>query len=496
MKTIARDSSTSEIKEKAISTVKWVYFGEIVARLAQPLTFLILAKLLVPQDFGLVSIAIIAISFAQNIQDFGLSKALIQRKTKIPESANVSFWVSALVGIVLYATIFICSPYFAQFFSEPKLVDVLRVLCIQIVLVSLTTVHLSLLQRNFNFYEISIVRICSSVIPGIVSIPLAVLGYGAWSIVWGSLAASCVQLVLFWHLSKWRPNLQFDLEVLKELSSFGTWVILEMILAWLINQGDSIIIGHFLGTSILGIFTIGSNIVLLVYGFVFSPIIPMVYAAFSRISSSLDELKSLFLQFSKILATFSLPMGLGLTLLAYPLYKLVLNDQWDGITLVIASLGISSSLLWLVGINNEVFRAIGKPNINVVSLCISIAVALPLYILAAGYGLTYYCVAKVVAGIFGLLLNFYLVNRVLGLPVFYMKYYITAPLISTLVMGLSLLIMLSVLHTFDGVYGLICITLLFAIGVISYFSALFLLDRTYVNGTLITIVRSAIKRAN
>ena len=482
--------TASDIKSRAVKSVKWTALAEIVSRSASPLIMLILARLLTPEDFGIVGVAMIAIGLAQIIQNFGFEKALIQRETEIAESANIVFWTNTGIGVIVYLIIFANAPLIADFFHEPKVVDVLRVLCLQIILVSLATVHLALLQREFGFKQLFIARLAPSFVPGVVSIPLALIGQGVWALVWGSLTGAFVQLFLFWHLSKWRPKLSFNVSVAKQLFSFGIWVTLEMLLGWLIVWGDSIILGHFLGVHELGVYRVGMTFIALVFG-LFNSLIPIAYSSFSRLQSNHVELKSSFLKTSQLMAAISLPIGFILALTAHPISSLVFGQKWQGIEVVISIIGIMHAIAWLVGINPEVYRAVGRPDVNVKLLIAAVIYYIPVYVLAAPYGLLVFCLARLGVAVVAMPLHFFVVNRILQLPFTYLRTCIKSPLLASLPMIAIIYGGVNVFNPFDGWQGWLKLAFVLLLGVGSYVAMMWLLDRKFTQQT-IRLIKEAV----
>ena len=486
------DLTASGIKTRAIKSVKWTVLAEIVSRAAAPLVMLILARLLTPEDFGIVGVAMIVIGLAQILQDFGFEKTLIQRETEVKESANIVFWSNMAFGIFVYLILFLGAPLIADFFHETKVVDVLRVLCLQIILISLTTVHLALLQREFKFKQLFFVRFGVAFVPGIVSIPLALMGHGVWALVWGTLAAGTIQVILFWHLSNWRPDFNFDVPLARQLFGFGVWVTLEALLGWLIVWGDSIVLGHFLGVSELGVYRVGTTFVILAFGIFFDPLRSVAYSSFSRLQSDNAELKRSFLKITKILSAISLPIGFGLALIAYPISSLIFGNKWEGIEIVIAIIGIMYAVGWVVGINPEVYRAAGRPDANVKLLVANAIYFIPVYVLAAPYGLLVFCIARLGVSVVSLLLHFYVANKILKLPFTYLKSYVKSPLIASFVMGALLYGMVNLFDIFEGWQGWLKLIIVITSGVISYLGALWLIDRDLLT-QFFRLLREAIK---
>jgi PST family polysaccharide transporter len=486
------DLTASGIKTRAIKSVKWTVLAEIVSRAAAPLVMLILARLLTPEDFGIVGVAMIVIGLAQILQDFGFEKTLIQRETRVTESANIVFWSNMSFGILVYLILFLGAPIIADFFHDSKVVDVLRVLCLQIILISLTTVHLALLQREFKFKQLFFVRFGVAFVPGIVSIPLALMGHGVWALVWGTLAAGTIQVILFWHLSNWRPDFNFDVPLARQLFGFGVWVTLEALLGWLIVWGDSIVLGHFLGVSELGVYRVGTIFVILAFGIFFDPLRSVAYSSFSRLQSDNAELKRSFLKTTEILSAISLPIGFGLALIAYPISSLIFGNKWEGIEIVIAIIGIMYAVGWVVGINPEVYRAAGRPDANVKLLVANAIYFIPVYVLAAPYGLLVFCIARLGVSVVSLLLHFYVANKILKLPFTYLKSYVKSPLIASFVMGALLYGMVNLFDIFEGWQGWLKLIIVITSGVISYLGALWLIDRDLLT-QFFRLLREAIK---
>ena len=476
MQTKKNGPTTSEIKNHAIKSVKWTALTEIALRSIPPLVMLILARLLTPDDFGVVGVAMIAIGFAQIFQDFGLGKALIQREDRINESANIVFWSNITFGILVYLILFASAPLIADFFHDSKVVDVLRVLCLQIVLTSFTTVHLALLQREFKFKQLFVVRLAPSIIPGIVSIPLALMGQGVWALVWGSLAGSTIQVILFWRVSDWRPAFSFDTALAREVLGFGSWVALEMFLGWLIMWGDSIILGHFLGVGNLGIYRVGTTVIILIFSLFFSPLISVAYSSFSRLQSNIEDFGASFLKITRLVATVSLPLGVGLALTAHPISSLIFGQKWQGIEIVILIIGLKYGMDYLVGMNPEIYRAMGRPDANVKLLMANASYYIPVFVLAAPHGLLVFCLACLAVDAVSLLLHFFVANKLLQVPFTYLGSCIKSPLLASLVMGTLLYGIVNLIGPFQSWEGLLKLIAVIIAGGISYLIVLRLVD--------------------
>ena len=468
------------VKHKAIRSVKWTVLGEFASRSIQSIVILVLARLLTPADFGMVGVAMIAIGLAQIFQDFGLGKTLIQRETEVEKSANIVFWTNLGFSLFIYLILFIGAPLLSTFFHEPKVIDVLRVLCLQIILSGFVTVHQALFQRNFQFKQLFFIRLSYAVVPGLVSIPMALYGYGVWALVFGTLVGAIVQVLLFWKFSNWRPRLSYDFQLAKQLFGFSSWVVSEAFWGWLIVWGDSIVLGHFLGVKELGVYRVGVTFSMLVFGIFFNPILPVAYSAFSRLQNNHEELRQSFLKMTKLMALISLPIGVGLAVLSQPISIITFGEKWEGIEIVIALIGIKDAISWLISINPEVCRAVGRPDINSKLLIVAAIYYIPVYIFAAPYGLFVFCVARLAVAIIGMGLHIFVANRVLGLKFTYLGDCIKEPLLGSLIMAIALYLIGSFIGDIRGAEGWIKIFGIIFIGTITYIMSLWLFRKELV----------------
>jgi len=483
--------SNGEIKSRAIKSLKWTALSQLAQVSIPSLVMLILARLLTPEDFGVVGVAMIAIGFAQIFQDFGLGKTLIQREERIEESANIVFWSNLAFGLVIYLVLFLVAPQISVFFHDSRVSNVLRILCIQIILTSLTTVHFSLLQREFEFKRLFAVRLFPSITPVFVSLPLALMGQGVWALVWGTLAGSLVQVVLVWRMSQWRPSRTLNLELAKEIYGFGMWVFSEMLLGWLIVWGDSIVLGHFLGVDELGVYRVGFTFIAFIFSLAFSPIIPIAYSAFSRLQTNKEDLRLSFLKMVRLIALISLPLGVASALLAEPASILIFGQKWTGVEIVISIIGLKLGMDYLVSINPEIYRAIGRPEANSKLLLVNIAYYIPVYIFAAPHGLFIFCLARFAVAAISLVIHFYMANKILHVPFIYIKDCVKSPLLASVGMGLFIFFGTNLIHpTFLGIEGFLKLGIILSGGFLVYFALLWRMD-WYILSYFFDIIKSA-----
>lgn len=353
------------IRKAAFSALKWSILSEVVSRLAGPLVFLILARLLTPTDYGVVAAAAVLVSFSQIFSDAGLAKALVQRqKQDVNSDANVVFWCNFSLSLLIYVSLCLFAKEISIFFNETRIDGIIPVAALQLVFASLGAVQNALLQRSLEFKKIFLVRSVSSFVPGLLSVPFAIGDYGYWALVAGSVFGQFVQCILLWKLSAWRPTLQFNLRIASEMIGFGKWVALSGVFGWFYGWADTLVVGRYLGAYDMGLYRTGNTLVMMVFGMLFTPVLPVLYSVFSKKSNENDVLLDAVRYVLHATALVAIPVGTMLYLSAFDVGSLIFGRKWIGIDLVIGVLALVHGTGALVSSSGEVFRAKGMPHLE------------------------------------------------------------------------------------------------------------------------------------
>jgi len=472
---------TSGVLQKAARSVKWSTLSEIVSRTVPPLVFVVLAKLLTPEDYGVVGTAMIAISFCQMFWDAGLSKALVQTKDSPLDAAHVVFWTNLLLGLAIYAVLFAGAPWIADFFHSPKSALVLRVLGLQVVLASLTSVQQALLVRDMGFQRLFWVKLITSFVPGVISIPLAIFGKGVWALVAGTLIGQTVNLVLMWELSSWRPRWQYDSVLARKLFGFGLWVVLESFGAWLMIWGDSVIVGRYLGVHDLGVYRTGVMMVMIVFGLALNPIVPILFPTFARLQDDVSSLRSVFHRVNRMVIAFALPIGTGSLLVGSEAAAFLFGDKWNGLGQVLSVLGFSSGLSWTVCLNTEVYRAMGISKMAALIMWLHLVIYLPAYWMSAHYGLQAFLFTRLGLVLVGAVIHVAFFVNLLRVSPFYLWHEGKAMILGAAAMAVVVLAAKAALfqHAASSP-GWLVLALLVPLGTATYIVAVWRLDPQFV----------------
>jgi len=406
-------SFTDEIQAKASASFKWSALGEGATRLSQPLLLLLLSRLLTPGDFGLVAVAIAVIGIAQVWQDFGLGKTLVQLENDFEAGANVVFWLNLFLSSAIYGGILLFAAPIAEVFRAPEAVPVIRLLTLRVVISGLTSVQQGILQRNLDYRTLFFSRVLAAGVPVVVSVPMAIMGCGVWSIVSGALLGSIAQSAFLWWRSSWRPLLGFDLEVASRLFKFSQWVFLEGLLTSVINWGDSVIVAHYLGPVKLGVYQLAMSLIRAAYGMVLSPTTPVAYSIFAKLRRMPVELFAAYLQTTSFLVMIC---SLGATManiMAVPGMVWMLGPKWAGadeIAAILCLLVICDSAVCCLP---NLMTAVGRPDVNFRALLVICAFSIPMFIVTAKMGLIAFAWSRLVLAFIDNLVILYMAARVI-----------------------------------------------------------------------------------
>jgi PST family polysaccharide transporter len=403
------------------NALRWSVLAEIASKAIQPLAFLVLIRLLTPEDYGVVAAATIVVSFSQMFWEAGMAKALIQYRGDLAEAANVGFWMNLALALLVAGTLFLSADGLARWvFQDDRVAAVLRVLTLQIILGALGSVQAALLQRRMEFRQLFWVRLASVFASGIASIPLAWTGCGYWALVAGTLLGQAVQVVLLWQLSHFRPESRFRANTARTLLRFGAWVAATGLLTWSYIWGDSLVVGLVLGAHELGLYRTGNGFVLMIFGTLFGPVLPVLYSHFSQHQGATEKLEALLLRAIQIFTAVGIPVGVMVFSLSRPIESLIFGTQWNGIAAVIAVTAMVSGFGWAFSATGEFYRAIGRPHYETAILAATCPIYLLIYAIAAGHGLDAMLMMRLVLGLLDALIHFCiicLVKRQLFRPI-------------------------------------------------------------------------------
>ena len=398
--------------------LKWSFLSELASKLIQPIVFVVLARLLTPEDFGVMSAALMVMAFSQIFWEAGMGKALIQRQTDIQDAANVAFWVNLALAVIIIGLLYIAaSPIALTFFQDDRVTTVIQVMTLQVFLGALGSVQTALLQKELDFKKLFWVRFATMGLPGLASIPLAWQGMGYWALVAGTLAGQIAQVIMLWRMSPWRPDWSFPVPVAREMGRFGAWVGLSGLLAWFYAWMDSLVVGMYLGSHNLGLYRTGNQFSAMVFAFLFVPVTPVLYSHLARMNGDRDRIKMVAEKVIKVLILIAVPVAAVIFSLSDSIATALFGEKWKGVGLVIGVMGLVHGFSWIVSMNGEFYCAMGKPAYETIVNAGMLLVYLGGYLYSIGFGFEYLVWTRFALVLPALMLHLFILSRITSLNI-------------------------------------------------------------------------------
>ncbi|TET67965.1 MAG: lipopolysaccharide biosynthesis protein, partial [Candidatus Aminicenantes bacterium] len=243
------------LRQKTINGLKWSFVDSFANQGFQFIIGIILARLLVPKDFGLIGMLIFFIAISQSFIDSGFSQALIRKKDCKQVDFNTAFFFNLLVGIVFYLVLFFSADLIAGFFGEPQLFSLIRVLGLVLLINAFGLIQRTILIKEINFKLQTKISLIASFISGAVGIGMALNGFGVWSLVYKTIILQLTTTFLFWLWNKWKPTATFSVRVFKDLFQFGSKLLASGLIDTIYQNIYYLIIGKYFSAADLGYYT-------------------------------------------------------------------------------------------------------------------------------------------------------------------------------------------------------------------------------------------------
>lgn len=379
------------LNHKVATATKWSAVTEIVAKLITPITSMVLARLLTPEAFGVVTTLAMIITFAELFTDAGFQKYLVQHEFHDDEdreqSTNVAFWSNFVMSMGIWGVIALFADPLATLVGNPGLGHVLVIACVSIPLAAFSSIQMALYRRDLDFKTLFKVRLVSILVPLVVTIPLALWLRSYWALVIGTIVQNTVNAVLLTVFSKWKPKPYFSFQKLKEMLSFTIWSLVEAISIWLTSYVDVFIVGTMLSQHYLGLYKTSSALVGQIMGLITAATTPVLFSSLSRLQNDDAEFKRLFFKFQKLVGLLVIPLGVGIFCFRDFVTTIVLGDQWSEAAGFVGLWALTSSItIVLSHYSSEVYRAKGRPKLSVLAQWLHIVVLWPVVLIAVRYG--------------------------------------------------------------------------------------------------------------
>lgn len=377
----------TDLKRKTINGFFWSLLENVFSQGLNILFSIILIKILPIKEFGLLGEISIAISIAQVFIDSGLSQALIRKQNCTNIDLSTVFWVNMVIGIFTYSLIWVFAPIFALFFKEPQLILLLRVSALSLIIGSLTIIQQTILIKEFNFRVNTKITTLGSVISGSVSIIMALLGFGIWSLIWKNIVNQAVVSILLWSHNHWKPLKLFNFPSFKELFGFGSNILIISIIATIFRNIYNAIIGKCYSLILLGHYTNANTYSSLPSNIFLNMTNKVSYPILSTMQNDNIKLRDSCRKLIQTMMYISFFVMFGLAAMAKSLLIVVIGIKMLPSVVFFQILCLAYSILPMHVINQNILKIKGHSNLFLKTELIKYLVFIPFILAGILYGL-------------------------------------------------------------------------------------------------------------
>ncbi|MCZ7568441.1 MAG: lipopolysaccharide biosynthesis protein [Ardenticatenaceae bacterium] len=356
----------SDVNSKTARGVAWISGARIATKALNFFEFLILARLLAPQYFGLVAIADLAINALQLFQELGFGAALIYRKDRVREAASTAHWLIITSSTLLFLIAFAAAGPIARLFSnEPgdalQVIPILRVLAFTMVLDSISQVALVMMAKELDFGRKVIPEVVTQVGGAVLTLSLALSGVGVWSIVWGRIFEAASLAMVIWFFTRWRPAFRLDPGLAREMFAYAKHIGGSQILVFFITNIDDAFVARINGAAALGLYGLAYKLSNMPATEISKVVAQVTFPAFATVQDDLQRLRRAFLKTTRLVSLLSIPVSICIITFADDFIRNAYGIRWEGAILPLQLMGVYG-LLRSVAVNmGSILKAGGKP---------------------------------------------------------------------------------------------------------------------------------------
>jgi teichuronic acid exporter len=367
-------------KEEFVTGILWSAIDKFGIVTVQIILEIVMARLLLPADYGVIGIVAVFLAIGQVFADGGFSNALIQKQDRSEIDFSTVFFSNMLISGIIYIGLFIGAPFIADFYNLPLLVDIIRVLCLTIIINSLVIVHRTKLSISLDFKIQAKYSLLSVVTSGAIGIFLALNGYGVWSLVYQSLLLYVFNAVLLLFHLKWVPVFVFSRKSFDGLFYFGSKILMASLIQAVYNNLYSVLIAKKFSTKELGLYTKSNQFTLFPISTLSSMMQRVAFPYLSSYQQDDGKLFALNQKFTKMNLILIVPIFFAISAMAEPLVKIVFSETWIEIIPLIRILSIAYIFYPIIVNNMFLFQIKNKPkvylNIEIITKITGIAILL------------------------------------------------------------------------------------------------------------------------
>ncbi|WP_063650767.1 lipopolysaccharide biosynthesis protein [Aliivibrio fischeri] len=408
----------TSLKKKTVSGLKWSAIERIATQGIQLVVMLILGRMLGPEAFGLIGMLVIFIAIAQIFVDSGFGNALIRKQDRDEKDFSTVFYCNIAVSITCYLLIYFGAPYVSDFYNEPELTSLLRILGINIIINAISLVQRTKLTIDMDFKKLTKSSLISVFISTLVAFSFAFCGFGVWALIAQRLSSVFSNAILIQILVPWRPKERFSKSSFDELFGFSSKLLLTSLIDTIYKNIYQIIIGKLFSSAQVGFFTQAKTLSNTPAMTITSIIQRVTYPMLSQMQNDTEKLDAAYLLTLRLSAAVIFPLMIGLALISEPLINVVLGQEWSESVPLMIILCIGYMLYPIHAINLNLLQVKGRSDLLLKIEIVKKIIITLILIITIRYGVKAICIGMLAQSYISLLINTYYTGKLSSLSLF------------------------------------------------------------------------------
>jgi len=367
---------------------KWVFIGNSGSQVINFALGLILARLLMPAEFGMVATIQIFTSLAGFVAGGGMGQAIVRAKEASKRDYDLLFTLQFLIGLVIVSFFFVIAPWFGRWYANPMYADLLRVAALSFLVRPFFNVPSNMLHREMRFKAKTTVQLANLVVYNSIALSLAYLGHGPWSLILAGLFGSISGALQFSWYARWRPGICFDFARAGELMRYGLLASTNNIVCYIRSQLPTFILSRSLGAAGVGLYNKAESLAGRPHGFITGSVYEVLFRALAKEHDNLDKSRYLFFRSLTLVAVYALPFYIGFLWLAKPLVVTLFGHRWADSAAPLIILSLAAPLMMIENLSGAVLAARSWLGRELIAQVIMIGIAAIAILSGLPYGLT------------------------------------------------------------------------------------------------------------
>ena len=406
---------SDSLKSKTIRGAAWTGVERIANQMVGFVVSIVLARLLVPADYGVVGMLSVFLSVSQLFINAGFSSALIQKKDRTDADFSTVYWCNLTISLVCYIVLFIASPWIAGFYHMPVLKNMMRVLGLVLVINAAYTIQVTRLTTILDFKTQAKVSFANCILSGIFGITMAALGFGPWALVMQSVFSSTFSCIAYSCITKWHPQFIFSKESFTRLFAFGSRILAASCLHTLYTNISPIIIGRKYSAAALGVYSRADSLVALPGGIFQSTLGRVIYPVLSSIQDDEPRLRAAYNKYLRVITSIVAPAMLLMAAVSEPLILTLIGDRWLECVPYMMMLAVGWMVDPIIVVNLNMIYVKGRSDVVLKLEVIKKVIAIAIVVITVQFGVFWLCVGRVIYGFIALGLNLHVCGPFIGM---------------------------------------------------------------------------------